>query len=208
MLLYQCVLTSFIALTLTACVATSKQTWVSFPSGERKLSSFLSKPKGNGPFKTIVYNHGSKKWPGRKSDLADFYNKHGFSYFIPHQIGHGESSGTSIGDRLDPYRGKMGYWKIVVKQLEADNDDVAAAVNWIKSQSFVDPKRIIMSGVSFGGMQTLLTAEKVLGITVFMSFAAAAQAWPNKRLQERLLKAVRTAKAPIFLIQAANDYNI
>ena len=41
-----------------------------------------------------------------------------------------------------------------------------------------------------------------------MSFAAAAQAWPNKRLQERLLKAVRNAKAPIFLIQAANYYSI
>ena len=40
-----------------------------------------------------------------------------------------------------------------------------------------------------------------------MSFAAAAQAWPNKRLQERLLKAVRNAKAPIFLIQSANDYS-
>ena len=47
-----------------------------------------------------------------------------------------------------------------------------------------------MSGVSFGGIQTLLTAEKGLGITAIMSFAAAAQAWPNNRLQERLLKAV------------------
>ena len=162
MRLYQCVLTSFIALTLTACVATSKQTWVSFPSSERTLSSLLLKPQGNGPFKSIVYNHGSEKWPGSKSDLADFYNKHRFAYFIPHRIGHGESSRTSIGDCLDPYYGKMGYWKIVVKQLEADNDDVAAAVNWIKSQSFVDPKRIIMSSVSFGGIQTLLTAEKGL----------------------------------------------
>ena len=207
MRLYPCLLASIVASLLSACTITAQQSWVSFSNEERTLSGFLSKPPGRGPFKTVIYNHGSEKSPDTKSDLADFYNKHGFVFFLPHRTGHGESQGTHIIDRLKPYRGKMGYWIRVVEQLEYDNKDVVAAVNWLKTQPFVDQKYIVMSGGSFGGIQALLSAEKGLGVSAFVSFAAAAKAWRNKRLQERLLKAVRDAKAPIFLIQAENDFS-
>ena len=51
------------------------------------------------------------------------------------------------------------------------NEDVVAAISWLKEQPYVDPQRLIVSGVSYGGIQTLLTAEKGLGVRAFVSFA-------------------------------------
>lgn len=65
-----------------------------------------------------------------------------------------------------------------------------------------------MSGGSYGGIQTLLAAEKGLGLCAFVSFAPAAKSWANTELRKRLLKAVTDAKAPLFLIQAQNDYGL
>src|SRR5207245_8306619 len=88
------------------------------------------------------------------------------------------------------------------------NTDVAAAVEWLKSQLFVDKSRIIMSGVSYGGIQTLVSAEKGMGIRGFISFAPAAMSWKMLPLRERMLAAIAKANAPIFLLQAENDYNL
>ncbi|MEO5803177.1 MAG: hypothetical protein ABIR24_06580 [Verrucomicrobiota bacterium] len=43
----------------------------------------------------------------------------------------------------------------------------------------------------------------------FVPFAPAAMSWSsNPLLRERLLRAVKNAKAPMFLLQAENDYNL
>ena len=66
-----------------------------------------------------------------------------------------------------------------------------------------------MSGVSHGGVQTLLAAEADAGAQAYVPFAPAAMAWEgNPELHERLVQAVRGAQAPIFLVQAANDYSL
>ena len=87
------------------------------------------------------------------------------------------------------------------------NADVAAAVEWLKAQPYVDPQRIIMSGVSYGGIQTIIAAERGMGVRAFVPFAPAAMSWRIDDLRQRLLDAVRHAKAPLFLIQADNDYS-
>src|SRR5205807_1416741 len=76
------------------------------------------------------------------------------------------------------------------------NEDVVAALAWLKKQPFVDPDRVIVSGVSYGGIQTLVTAEKGLGVRAFIPFAPAAMSFANTALQERLTQATRNAKAP------------
>jgi carboxymethylenebutenolidase len=58
----------------------------------------------------------------------------------------------------------------------------------------VDTNRIVVSGYSFGGIQTLLAAEKGLGAQAFIAFAAGAKSWGNEVLRERLENAVRNAK--------------
>ena len=62
----------------------------------------------------------------------------------------------------------------MVKLHSVYNRDVAAAVDWLKSQPFVDRNRVVMSGVSYGGIQTLISAETIPGVRGFISFGPAA----------------------------------
>jgi dienelactone hydrolase len=65
-----------------------------------------------------------------------------------------------------------------------------------------------MTGISFGGIQTLLTAEKDPGIRAYVPFAPAAESWGVTELRDRLVTAVRNENAPMFIIQAQGDYNL
>jgi dienelactone hydrolase len=65
----------------------------------------------------------------------------------------------------------------------------------------------VVSGCSFGGIQTLLTAEKGLGARAFIAFAPAAESWRNESLEQTLEQAVQHAAAPVFILQAKNDYS-
>jgi carboxymethylenebutenolidase len=185
---------------------------VSFPSGDLVLRGFLYKPQGTGPFPAMIWNHGSEKLPGQQPELARFYTKLGFVFFLPHRHGQGRSPGAYIEDLIEKYaateKNRTSVGKYVVKLQEEYNQDVVAAVEWLKGQPFVDQRRMVMSGCSYGGVQTLLTAEKGLGLRAFAPFAPAAKSWANTELRKRLLEAVRNAKSPLFLIQAQNDFSI
>jgi carboxymethylenebutenolidase len=185
---------------------------VSFQSSGMTLKGFLYKPHGAGPFPAILWNHGSEKLPGWQPELAAFYNAKGFVFFIPHRHGHGRSPGEYIVDRQNAFEkehpnDREAVWKDQVRLLDEYNPDVVAALAWLKSQPYVDKSRIIMSGCSYGGIQTLLTVEKGLGVRGFIPFAPAAMSWANVELRKRLLRSVKEAKAPLFLLQAENDYS-
>ncbi len=184
---------------------------VSFQSGEFTLKGYLYKPQGAGPFPAMIWNHGSEKEPGFQPELAAFYTGKGFVFFLPHRHGHGLSPGeyiVDINNRLTAgVKSEELAWPEMVKLHTVYNRDVAAAVAWLKSQPFVDKNRVVMSGVSYGGIQTLVSAENIPGVRGFISFAPAAMSWKMVPLRERMLTAIHNAKAPIFLIQAANDYS-
>jgi dipeptidyl aminopeptidase/acylaminoacyl peptidase len=97
----------------------------------------------------------------------------------------------------------------MVQLQENEVDDVIAAVAYLKSLPFVDPARIVISGCSYGGIQTLLAGERDLGVRALVPFAPGAMSWEkNQVLQDRLLRAVDLSKAPVLLIQAENDYSL
>jgi dienelactone hydrolase len=185
---------------------------VSFPSGELTLKGFLWKPEGNGPFPIVIWNHGSEKKPGSIPSLGEFYTSKGYAFFVPHRHGSGRSPGENHMDLQKAARAQTkddrAFQSRCVELHETYLKDVIAAVACVKQQSFVDRSHIYMSGCSFGGIQTLLAAEQGLGIEAFIPFAPAAQSWVNPLLRERLLRAVQNAKAPIFILQAENDYNL
>jgi dienelactone hydrolase len=180
---------------------------VVFPGGDRTLKGDLYRPKGKGPFKAVLYNHGSKDQPGPFDELAAFFNRNGFVFFVPHRTGHGRSPGASIGDKIAEIPKRRGYRLKLVQLLEEDNSDVVAAVTWLKTWSFVDANRVVMAGLSFGGIQTLISAERDQGVRAFIAFAPAAQTWRNHILRQRLSDAIAGATAPVFILQAENDFS-
>jgi carboxymethylenebutenolidase len=196
------------ALALEISVAQSNPEEVVFPSGGRELHGFLWKPEGTGPFPAIVWNHGSEKLPGSQPALAKFYTAHSYVFFVPHRRGQGRSPGDYIQDLVAQSPASERARRMVEFQ-QAEVDDVIAGLNYLRSRSFVDPARIAISGCSYGGIQTLLTGERDLGVRALVPFAPGAMSWEqNVPLQDRLVRAVDLAKAPVFLIQAENDYSL
>ena len=162
---------------------------------------FLYRPEGAGPFPVVVWNHGSERLPGWQTDLAHFYVQHGWAFFLPHRRGHGRSPGDYIGDEHDT--------KKILALQEEHNADVVAAIGWIKTQPGIDPARVVVSGCSFGGIQTMLVAGKDVGIRAAVPFAPGAIMWSQSpELRDRLTRAAREAKVPVFLVQAENDYDV
>ena len=177
------------------------------------LKGFIFKPNGSGPFPAVLWNHGSEKLPGWQPELAEFYTSHGFVFFIPHRHGQGRSSGEYIGDAEERIRQNESDPKRVLQKWvglqEFYHHDVDDALSWLEKQSFVKSEKITISGASYGGIQTLLSAENDTHAHSFIPFAAGAMSWEgNPFLAERLITAVENAKAPIFLIQAENDFSV
>jgi dienelactone hydrolase len=181
---------------------------VAFASGKLQLHGFLWKPDGPGPFPAVLWNHGSEKLPGWRPELGAFYTAHGYVFFVPHRRGQGRSPGDYIEDLRAQAPASQRNQRLVELQ-EAAVEDVVAALDYLKAQPFVDRERIAMSGCSYGGIQTLLAGERDLGVKALVPFAPAAMSWDgNSLLQERLKQAVDRARAPLLLIQAANDFNL
>jgi dienelactone hydrolase len=87
--------------------------------------------------------------------------------------------------------------------------DIAAAVTWAKSQSFVNEEKVAIVGHASGGILSMLLAEQEVGVRGFVVFSPAAVLWKERLdLQKALVNSVREAKAPIFLIQAQNDFSL
>jgi carboxymethylenebutenolidase len=204
---------SLLVLPLSANAA-DPSTEVTIPAGKYQLHGCYWTPEAGGTHGVMIFNHGSEKNPAPcgPPDLAAFYLSQGYAFFTFQRHGHGASPGEYIVDlqrqEFAIHRGNpsAAQHKMIGLQ-ELYNLDVQAAVAWLKQQPWADPSQLAMTGISFGGIQTLLTAEKGLGIKAFLPFAPAAQSW-NAELAERLKHAVRQSTAPIFIAQAENDYSL
>ncbi len=157
-------------------------------------------------FPAMIYNHGSEPNPKGVPHLAKLYVDHGYVFFAPDR--HGQGLSRDAGPYIVDLEHAAHNWAVSVELHELYNKDVIAAVKWFKQQPFVEPQHIGMTGISYGGIQTLLTAEKDPGIRAYVPFAPSAESWGNTLLQQRLITAVRNEKAPMFIIQAEGDYSL
>jgi hypothetical protein len=158
---------------------------VAFPAGPLTLHGYLYRPSGEGPFPAVVYNHGSERWPGNKRDEAMFYVPRGFVLFVPHRRGQGASSdaGEYIGDHASDHARVVG-------ELVAQTGDVLAAIEYVGALPFVDRAHVAVAGCWFGGIVSLLAAERGEGIDAAVDFAGGAMSWARSpELQERMKQA-------------------
>jgi len=209
---------------------------VYYLSNSQLLKAFLYIPANSkGPFPVYLWNHGSEKDPKPDKKQAAFWTSHGFIFFKPLRSGHGGNPGNYISDEqkavrsriLSPGVGTLGngarargdisyaqqdaiFSEDIALHLEANND-VRAAIKWIKQQTFADSTKLVVAGGSYGGIQSLLTAEydgkNNLGIKCFVAASPAAMSW-NANWAQRLTRCIKLSNKPIFLMQATNDFNL
>jgi dienelactone hydrolase len=112
-------------------------------------------------------------------------------------------------ERANQSGGPTARSRKLVELMEQHLQDQMAALAYLKGLPEVDPQRIAVAGCSFRGIQTVLMAEKGLGVQAAVDFAGAAQNWQHSpELRARMTQAVQHAQMPIFFIQAKNDYDV
>ncbi|MGH9888132.1 MAG: alpha/beta hydrolase family protein, partial [bacterium] len=164
---------------------------VTVKSGPLALAAYVYKPDGAGPFPTVIWNHGSEKNPGggpQFDAVAKVFVPAGYAVFATVRRGHGGSEGIYIVDTLNVHRalGDGSDRQVMVTLLETQQlDDQLAGVAYAKTLPFVDRNRMVVAGCSFGGIQTLLAAERSRDFKAAFPISPAAQSWAlNPILQE------------------------
>ena len=190
---------------------------VTFSSGDLELHGLLYRPKGPGPFPAVLYNHGSA--PGMMSGsaaeaLGPVFAAKGWVFFMPSRRGQGLSAdaGPYIMDEISATRrtgGPRAAATTMVRLLTTDHlNDQLAALAWLRKAAFVSPDRIAVAGNSFGGIQSILGAERG-SYCAAVDSAGGAQSWAGvPELQELMIRSARNANAAVFFFQADNDYDL
>ncbi len=190
---------------------------VTFRHGGLNLVGFLFLPNGPGPFPAIIWNHGSEKNPGTSPEfdaVAEAFVPAGFVVFAPMRRGHRASlEGPYIGDTLERERqahGPTGANLLMVHEMETNQlEDQLAGLAYLKALPYVDTNRLAVVGCSYGGIETLLAAERGAGFKAAVAVSPAAESWDgNPELRARLGEAVRKITMPVFIIHPAKDASL
>jgi carboxymethylenebutenolidase len=197
-------------------------------SGPLQLRAWLWRPKGQGPFPAVLFNHGSghgvrapsgdrdehtMEW--QAAQVAPVFVRHGYVFLWLFRRGTGPSreQGTNSSDRWDKelaVNGEEARNRLQLELLETvELGDARAGLAFLRSLPEVDHNRVAVVGHSFGGSLTMLMAEREDNLRAAVVFAGSARSWPRSpQLRQRLLSAASRTSVPIFFIFAANDYSI
>jgi len=129
-----------------------------FSTNDITLEGTLYKPNGSGPFPLVILNHGSCfrsdcdatfKWTW----MGKFYDQYNFVALAPMRRGRGKSEGSyAEPDSCGPGDQDHGLSNAI--------EDMDSIVAYAKTLPFVDLSKIVLLGVSRGGLLSLIYANK------------------------------------------------
>ena len=186
---------------------------ITFENGDLTLGGMLWKPVGNGPFKAVLWNHGSEKAPGLDGSnplLGPVFAEAGYVFFMPMRRGQGTSDGAWIVDATNAAEPADRPALLALLHATEQLSDQLAGLAYLRGLSYVDGARVAVAGWSYGGIQTVLGAGDVAaGYLAAVAFTPASQSWDgNADLQAAMKAAATRAKIPFLFIQAENDYSL
>lgn len=136
-------------------------------TGSVTLETTIYRPDGPGPFPMIVFNHG--KIPGdprgqarsEPMSLAREFVRRGYVVVAPNRRGFAGSGGTYEQDGCDVERNGLGQAA-----------DVAATIDYMTKQPYVDAQHIVVAGTSHGGLATIAYGtEAKAGVRGLINFS-------------------------------------
>lgn len=176
-----------------------------YPSGTLRIQAYVYRPAGPGPFPAVICNHGSRP-PRRERESVPFEHigrllmRAGYVVLVTERRGYGRSDGATWSQEVGADKGR------VVSRLDAETDDVLAALPYLATLPFVDAKRIGVMGWSFGGVVTLFAASRSRQFAAAADQAGGAMMWnSNPAIRTALLAAADRVATPTLLLVAEND---
>lgn len=139
------------------------------PSGEAgaRLEIVAAKPQHEGPYPTIIFNHGSTGW-GRNTSLykrtcapsiaANYFAERGWMTLFPQRRGRGKSSGTYGEGLASDGSGYSCDVEIALAGFERAVEDMDAVVRHVRERSDVNQTQLAIGGVSRGGILSIAYA--------------------------------------------------
>lgn len=174
------------------------------------LEGTLYRPTAEGPRPVLVFNHGSTG-PGaipptltqRYSRQGAFFVERGFALLVPMRRGRGASEGSYA----EGY-GCEGH--ILSAGLARAVEDLDAVIAWVRQQPWADAQRIMMGGISRGGILSVVYAAERPGtvrgvINVVGGWTGDGCDRYGNFNEQTFYQAGRRARIPTLWLYAEND---
>jgi dienelactone hydrolase len=200
-----------VCLCLVATAASSQApadaayTEVFYLSGSLRIQAYLYKPAGDGPFPVVIYNHGSR--PARERLSVPFayigrlLTRAGYAVLVPERRGYGSSDGPTWSEEVGNDRGQQ-----FIARLQAETDDVLAALAYLRTLPFADMQRLGIMGWSLGGIITMFAVSRSPAFAAAINQAGAALTWDGSaQVRSALIAAAEHGTTPALLLVAQND---
>jgi dienelactone hydrolase len=195
-----------------------RQQWlVPSPDSAPAAHAILFRPPGEGPFPLAIVAHATSQNVLRRAQmpqpeyraLAAWLVARGFSVLVPERPGHGATGGRYLEDQGGCDEADYA------RAGRATADSIAAALDFMRGQSFVRQDGAVIVGHSAGAWGTLALAERnPKGVAAIVAFAPGrgghANDLPNQVCAPHtLIAAAREfgngARVPVTWLVAAND---
>jgi dienelactone hydrolase len=194
------------------------QQWlVPSPDPDTAARAILFRPPGDGPFRLAVIAHASTQNVLRRAQmpqpeyraLASRLVARGFAVLVPERPGHGATGGKYLEDQRGCDEADYSH------AGRATAEEISAALNYLRGQSFIRPDAAVVLGHSAGGWGALaLAGADPAVISAIVLFAAGrgghANDFPNQVCAPHTLVASAAefghgARVPVTWLVAAND---
>jgi dienelactone hydrolase len=178
---------------------------VFYPSGSLRIQAYLYLPQGQGSFPVVIYNHGSRtgqeRTPIAWRYVGDLLTKNGYAALVPERRGYGKSEGLTYIEEVGKDVGPR-----FVARMQAETDDVLAAVSFIGTVPGIDPKRMGIMGWSLGGIVTMFAVSRTDVFRAAVDQAGGSLTWDRSpALRAALERAAHQVKVPVLFMDAQND---
>jgi dienelactone hydrolase len=194
------------------------QQWlVPSPDPDIAAHALLFRPSGDGPFPLALIAHASTQNVLRRAQMAQpeyramaaWLVARGFAVLVPERLGHGSTGGKYLEDQGGCDEADYS------RAGRATAASIAAALSYLRGQSFARQDGAVVVGHSAGGWGALaLARENPKGVAGIIAFAPGrggrANDFPNQVCAPHTLISAaaefgKGARVPVIWLAAAND---